>query len=38
VSSFGHELSAGDAVAVTEENTIAVQASVSSEVLLFDLK
>jgi quercetin 2,3-dioxygenase len=34
---FGHDLAAGDGVAVTDENAISVQAAVPSEVLLFDL-
>ena len=38
VNAFGHDLSAGDAIAVTDEDAVAVQANVSSEVLLFDLK
>jgi redox-sensitive bicupin YhaK (pirin superfamily) len=33
----GNQLSAGDGVAVTEENVLSVQGGVSSEVLLFDL-
>lgn len=33
----GHNLVAGDGVAVTEENVLSVQASAASEVLLFDL-
>jgi redox-sensitive bicupin YhaK (pirin superfamily) len=37
VKVLGHDLAAGDGVAVTEEAAIAVQASVPSEVLLFDL-
>ncbi|HLW67412.1 MAG TPA: pirin family protein [Gemmataceae bacterium] len=37
VSFLGNELSAGDGVAITNENRVAVQAAVPSEVLLFDL-
>jgi redox-sensitive bicupin YhaK (pirin superfamily) len=37
VNVLGNDLSAGDGVAVTDENAIAVQATASSEVLLFDL-
>lgn len=37
VSVLGHDLSAGDGLAVTDEKTISVQATVPSEVLLFDL-
>jgi hypothetical protein len=37
VHSFGNDLAAGDGVAVTDEKTVAVQAAVPSEVLLFDL-
>jgi redox-sensitive bicupin YhaK (pirin superfamily) len=37
VNLFGNDLSAGDGVAVTDENAISVQAAVPSEVLLFDL-
>jgi redox-sensitive bicupin YhaK (pirin superfamily) len=37
VNVLGNELSAGDGVAVTDESTISVQATVPSEVLLFDL-
>jgi redox-sensitive bicupin YhaK (pirin superfamily) len=37
VNVLGHDLAAGDGVAVTDENAIPVQASVPSEVLLFDL-
>jgi redox-sensitive bicupin YhaK (pirin superfamily) len=37
VTLLGNDLSAGDGVAITEENDIAVQAGVASEVLLFDL-
>jgi quercetin 2,3-dioxygenase len=37
VNFLGNALSAGDGVAVTDENTVAVQAAVPSEVLLFDL-
>jgi quercetin 2,3-dioxygenase len=33
----GHDLAAGDGVAVTDENDITLQAAVPSEVLLFDL-
>ena len=34
---LGHDLAAGDGVAVADENAISVQAAVPSEVLLFDL-
>jgi hypothetical protein len=34
---LGHDLAAGDGVAVTDENAISLQATVPSEVLLFDL-
>jgi redox-sensitive bicupin YhaK (pirin superfamily) len=34
---LGHDLAAGDGVAVTEESAVSVQATVPSEVLLFDL-
>jgi redox-sensitive bicupin YhaK (pirin superfamily) len=37
VGFLGNDLSAGDGVAVTNEESVAVQASVPSEVLLFDL-
>lgn len=37
VNVLGHDLAAGDGVAVTEEDAISVQATVASEVLLFDL-
>jgi redox-sensitive bicupin YhaK (pirin superfamily) len=37
VSVRGHDLAAGDGVAVTDENAISVQATAPSEVLLFDL-
>ena len=37
VNFLGNALSAGDGVAVTDENAVAVQATVPSEVLLFDL-
>ena len=37
VDSFGNDLAAGDGVAVTDEKTLALQAAVPSEVLLFDL-
>ena len=37
VHSLGNDLAAGDGVAVTDEKTVAVQAAVPSEVLLFDL-
>jgi redox-sensitive bicupin YhaK (pirin superfamily) len=37
VNVLGHDLAAGDGVAVTDENAIPVQAAVPSEVLLFDL-
>jgi len=37
VNVLGHDLARGDGVAVTDENSISVQAAVPSEVLLFDL-
>ena len=37
LSVLGHELSAGDGVAVTDENALPAHATVPSEVLLFDL-
>ena len=37
VNLLGNDLAAGDGVAVTEEDAISVQATVPSEVLLFDL-
>jgi len=37
VNVLGNDLSAGDGVAVTDENAVSVQAAVPSEVLLFDL-
>lgn len=37
VNVLGHDLTAGDGVAVTDENAIPVQAAVPSEVLFFDL-
>ncbi len=37
VTSLGNNLSPGDGLAVTDEKTLAVQAAVASEVLLFDL-
>ena len=37
VNVLGHDLAAGDGVAVTDENAVSVQALVPSEVLLFDL-
>jgi redox-sensitive bicupin YhaK (pirin superfamily) len=37
VNVLGNDLSAGDGVAVTDESALSVQASVGSEVLLFDL-
>jgi len=37
VKFLGNDLAAGDGAAITEENTVAVQAAVPSEVLLFDL-
>jgi redox-sensitive bicupin YhaK (pirin superfamily) len=37
VHALGHDLAAGDGVAVTDERSISVQAAVPSEVLLFDL-
>jgi redox-sensitive bicupin YhaK (pirin superfamily) len=37
VNLFGDTLSAGDGVAITDEKAVAVQATASAEVLLFDL-
>jgi quercetin 2,3-dioxygenase len=37
VNVLGHDLTAGDGVAVTDESAISIQAAVPSEVLLFDL-
>ena len=37
VTSFENDLSAGDGLAITDENTVAVGAATASEVLLFDL-
>jgi redox-sensitive bicupin YhaK (pirin superfamily) len=37
VNVLGHDLAAGDGVAVTDEKAISAQAAVPSEVLLFDL-
>jgi quercetin 2,3-dioxygenase len=37
VNVLGYDLAAGDGVAVTDENAVSVQATVPSEVLLFDL-
>ena len=37
VNVLGHDLAAGDGVAVTEESAVSLQATVPSEVLLFDL-
>ena len=37
VNLLGNELAAGDGAAITDENTVAVQATALSEVLLFDL-
>ena len=37
VNVLGHDLAAGDGVAVTDESAVSVQATVPSEVLLFDL-
>jgi redox-sensitive bicupin YhaK (pirin superfamily) len=37
VNVLGHDLTAGDGVAVTDENAISVHAAAPSEVLLFDL-
>lgn len=37
VNVLGHDLAAGDGLAVTDENAISVQTTVPSEVLLFDL-
>jgi quercetin 2,3-dioxygenase len=37
VTFLGNDLAAGDGAAITDENTVAVQAITPSEVLLFDL-
>jgi redox-sensitive bicupin YhaK (pirin superfamily) len=37
VNALGHDLSAGDGAAVTDEGAVSVRAAVPSEVLLFDL-
>ena len=37
VNVLGHDLAAGDGVAVTDENAVSVHAAAPSEVLLFDL-
>src|SRR6266404_8353593 len=37
VNVLGHDLAAGDGVAVTDENNVAVRATTDSEVLLFNL-
>jgi quercetin 2,3-dioxygenase len=37
VNSLGHDLAAGDGLAVTDEIAVAVQATTPAEVLLFDL-
>jgi redox-sensitive bicupin YhaK (pirin superfamily) len=37
VNVLGHDLAAGDGVAVTDESAISVRAAIPSEVLLFDL-
>jgi len=37
VNVLGHDLAAGDGVAVTDDDAISIQATVPSEVLLFDL-
>lgn len=37
VNFFGNDLSAGDGVAITDENSVAVEATIPSEILLFDL-
>ena len=37
VNVLGHDLAAGDGVAVTDEKAVSAQAAVPSEVLLFDL-
>jgi redox-sensitive bicupin YhaK (pirin superfamily) len=37
VNLHGHELAAGDGVAVTDENSLTVEAAIPAEVLLFDL-
>jgi redox-sensitive bicupin YhaK (pirin superfamily) len=37
VNVLGHDLAVGDGVAITDENAISIQATVPSEVLLFDL-
>ena len=35
--SFDNDLSAGDGMAITDENNVAVRAATASEVLLFNL-
>jgi len=37
VKFHGHDLAAGDGVAIADESAVAVQATVPSEILLFDL-
>ena len=37
VNVLGHDLAAGDGLAVTDESAVSVQAVAQSEVLLFDL-
>jgi quercetin 2,3-dioxygenase len=37
VNLLGNDLAVGDGAAITDENTVAVQAAVPSEILLFDL-
>ena len=37
VNFLGNELSAGDGVAITDEDRVALEATVPSEVMLFDL-
>ncbi len=37
VSALGHDLAAGDGVAVTDESALSVRAATPSEILLFDL-
>lgn len=37
VNVFGHELTAGDGAAITEDNALTISADAESEILLFDL-
>ena len=37
VNALGHDLAAGDGVAITAQSAVSAQAAVPSEVLLFDL-